>query len=238
MPSLALGTVLEPTGLGGPFLAVAGWGTDAMLRVAAAVSDWPGAVQVIASAPPAALPTAFVGLLWVCMWDGRLRWAGLPFAFAVLLWPRPEPPAAWIADEGGQAAIVRGDLAEFMRPGRQPFASDLWSRRRGLVAAEPSAFRCDRLVCTSPEGFPAISSSATRKPPKPAVWARLCERADIVLLRSRARPPDGLCPGALVLDPDAFARGGSAEVWARPGGGWRVVWAQELRGRRPWTAGR
>ncbi|MDP8916446.1 MAG: ComEC family competence protein [Pseudomonadota bacterium] len=236
MPALALGAALEAFGLGAPFLAVAGWGTAMMLRLAETVSSWPGAVQVIASAPPAALPTAFLGLLWVCLWDGRLRWLGAPFALAVLLWPRPEPPAAWIADEGGQAAIVQDGRAEFMRPGRQAFASDLWGRRRGLTAAEPAAFQCDRLACASPGASPAISSSATKKPPKPAVWTRLCARADIVLLKSRAAPPPGLCPGALILGPDAFQRGGSAEVWARPEGGWRLVWAQDLRGVRPWTA--
>jgi len=237
MPALALGAALEFAGMGGPFLALAGWGTGAMLDVAETVSSWPGAVQVIASAPPIALPVAFVGLLWVCLWSGRLRWAGLPFALAVLLWPRAAPPAAWIAEESGQAAVVRDGRAEFMRPGRQAFASDLWARRRGLVpAAEPVQFRCNRLVCTSQGGSPAISSSATRKPPKPAVWARLCAGADIVLLKSPGEPPPGLCQGALILGPEAFSRGGSAEVWPAPGGGWRVVWAEDLRGERPWTA--
>lgn len=235
MPALALGAALELLGLGGPFLAVAGWGTAVMLRVAESVSTWPGAVQVIASAPAAALPVAFLGLLWVCLWDGRLRWLGLPFALAVLLWPRPEPPVAWIADEGGQAAIVQNGRAEFMRPGRRSFASDLWARRRGLRAAEPAVFSCNRLTCVSPDASPAISSSATRKPPKPEVWARLCRRADIVLLKSRAEPPMGLCRGAIILGPAAFETGGSVEVWHAPGGGWRLVWAQERRGRRPWT---
>ena len=236
MPALALGAALELAGFGAPFLVIAGWGTAAMLDIAEVVSSWPGAVQVIASAPAAALPIAFLGLLWVCLWDGRLRWLGAPFALTVLVWPRPEPPLAWIADEGGQAAIVRGGQADFMRPGRQAFASDLWARRRGLTAAEPAAFRCDRLICTSEGGTPAISSSATRKPPKPAAWDRLCRRADIVLLKSRAEPPPGLCTEALILGPDAFARGGSVEIWREPGGGWWLVWAEELRGRRPWTS--
>jgi competence protein ComEC len=30
-------------------------------------------------------------------------------------------------------------------------------------------------------------------------------------------------------------RGGAAEVY-REGSGWRVVWAQDRRGRRPWSA--
>jgi len=39
-----------------------------------------------------------------------------------------------------------------------------------------------------------------------------------------------------VLTGADFRRGGSAELY-RVGTGWRIVWAQDLRGRRPWTAG-
>ena len=31
-----------------------------------------------------------------------------------------------------------------------------------------------------------------------------------------------------------FRKGGSAELY-REGQGWRIVWAQPLRGQRPWT---
>ncbi|MFN4186354.1 MAG: ComEC/Rec2 family competence protein, partial [Hyphomonas sp.] len=45
MPALALGAALEPLGLGGPFLAVAGWGVDLMLAIGAWTAGLPGAVQ-------------------------------------------------------------------------------------------------------------------------------------------------------------------------------------------------
>ncbi|MBW3617489.1 MAG: competence protein ComEC family protein [Proteobacteria bacterium] len=235
MPALALGALLELVGLGGPFLAVAGLGTGLMLDAAERVSALPGAVQVIGSAPALALPVAFLGVLWVCLWDGRLRWIGLPFAAAVLIWPRAEPPDVWISDGGGQAALVSGRRAEFMRPERQAFAADLWSRRRGLSAVEgETRFQCRRTHCvTTGEGL-RLSSYAYRKPPKPERWAELCSRADVVVLRG-SRPEDlGPCRGALVLGAEDFASGGSVEIW-REGSGWRLVWAQDLRGDRPWT---
>jgi competence protein ComEC len=40
-----------------------------------------------------------------------------------------------------------------------------------------------------------------------------------------------------VLTGADFAAGGSAELTRRADGGWRIVWAQDLRGRRPWTWG-
>lgn len=235
MPALALGAVLELAGWGGVPLAAAALGTRAMLAVAEAVSAWPGAVRVIPSAPTVALGASFLGLLWTCLWAGRLRWLGAPFAGAVLLWPRAEPPVAWIADAGQNAALVRDGRADFMRPGTQAFAADLWARRRGLRPAGPrSAFTCTRRLCTSQGARPRLNASLTRKPPKADEWPRLCAGADIVVLRSVGAPPDGLCGTARVLDASAFARGGSAEVWP-DGARWRIVWAAQLRGERPWT---
>ncbi|HEX8568788.1 MAG TPA: ComEC/Rec2 family competence protein [Caulobacteraceae bacterium] len=234
MPFLATGAALELFGLGGPFLGVADGGIRAMLAVAHLVSSWPGGVQTIPSAPAAALPVAFLGLLFVCLWEGRLRWLGLPFAAAVLVWPRPETPVAWLADGGANAAVVRDGRAAFMRSG-QAFAAELWARRRGLVAEEdPEAFDCDRRRCVAGAARPAIAASFTRKAPDAKTWGLLCAGADFVLVRSAGPRP--ACGRATVLGPEAFARGGSAEIY-KEGGGWRIVWAAERRGRRPWTSG-
>jgi competence protein ComEC len=40
-----------------------------------------------------------------------------------------------------------------------------------------------------------------------------------------------------VLTGADFRRGGAAELYRDGPGRWRVVWAQDLRGRRPWTWG-
>ena len=235
MPALALGAVLEPVGLGGPFLWAAGRGIAVMLWVAETVAGWPGAVRTISSAPSIALPTAFLGLLWLFLWEGRLRWLGAPFAAAVLLWPRAEPPVGWIAAGGANAAVVSETGAAFARPGRQAFATELWARRRGLQAdTRTRAWACNRQLCRTLKGRPVIAIGSMKKTPKPSVWRALCRDTDLVILRTRALPPSGLCKRALVLGPDAFAAGGSAEI-LRDGAGWRVVWANAVRGDRPWT---
>lgn len=56
----------------------------------------------------------------------------------------------------------------------------------------------------------------------------------MVILRNSFKPES--CPAPLVLTGADFAAGGSAELY-RQGGGWRIVWAQDQRGRRPWTWG-
>ena len=231
MPALALGAVLEPLGLGAPFLAVSGWGIEAMTTVAARVAALPNSQMLIASAPAAALPLSFLGILILCLWKGRLRWVGLPLSLAVLLWPRPPAPDLWIAADGATAALRDGKEAVLLRPESRRFAADLWARRRGLSVDEAAQrFACDRRSCAPLEDG-LIAGWWGKKSPTAEQLAALCERAEVVVVRSDA--PGG-CEGRLVLDRADFERGGSAELYRTPQG-WRIVWAQELRGERPWT---
>jgi len=241
MPALAVGAILEPLGLGGPFLAFAGWGIDGMTAIAARVASLPGAVMVVPSAPAAALPVSFLGILVLCLWRGRLRLVGVPLACAVLLWPRPPAPDLWIASDGAAAAMRDGGKVVLLRPESHRFAADLWARRRGLEEPDDAHieavleqhFTCDRRSCVPRAGAP-ISSWWGKKPPDAAQMATLCQ-AQVVVLRSDAIALPPACSGRLVLDKAAFERGGSAELW-REQDRWRVVWAQDLRGRRPWSA--
>lgn len=238
MPALAGGALLEGVGLGSWLLQLAGWGIDALLALARMVAGWPRAVWIVASAPAAALPVSFLGLLWLCLWKGRIRWLGLPAALAVALWPRPEPPAAWIASDGGAAAVRASGQAVFLRPDAKQFAAELWARRRGLAepqdleAARDARFDCDRRSCLPlTADTPRLAAWWTRRAPTDRDWAALCAGSDIVVVRG-ARPA-APCPALVLAGPD-FARGGSAEIY-RAGPGWRVVWANTSRGARPWT---
>ncbi|MES2035660.1 MAG: ComEC/Rec2 family competence protein, partial [Pseudomonadota bacterium] len=240
MPFLALGAALEPLGLGGPFLTVAGWGIAGMVAVGAGVAAQPGSLVTVPSAPGAALPIAFLGVMILCLWQGRLRWLGAPLALAVLLWPRPPGPDVWIASDGAAAAVREGREAVLLRPEARRFAADLWARRRGLTVADDEAaaeatrdrrFDCDRFACR-PRGDPDVALWAGKKPPKPDEFEELCAPGRLVILRSPA-PPRG-CEDAYLLASDDFARGGAAELW-RTDGGWKARWAQDLRGERPWT---
>ncbi len=242
MPALAGGVLLEAFGVGASLLAVAGFGVELLIKLADAASALPGAVMVVSSAPAVALPIAFLGIIWICVWKGRLRWLGMPAALAVSLWPRPPAPAAWIAADGAQAAVVQGHTDIRLRPGMKAFAADLWARRRGLAepkdadAAFKTRFDCDRSKCAPlTEERPRIAAWWTRRAPGAGVAARLCAGADILIWRREGPAPS--CPGARVLTPADFARGGSTEIYAAKTG-WRFVWANDLRGRRPWTAPR
>lgn len=241
MPGLALGAALTPFGLGEGPLAMAGFAITAMNRIAASIAAWPYAQLVVASGPNWTLAAAFLGLLWLCLWKGPLRWIGLPFALAVSLVPKPAAPDAWIAGDGAAVAVASGRQAILFRPDVKLFGAELWARRRGLdpeggEALRDAAYDCDHWSCTPKAGAPARIAAAwnLKRPLAPGRLEALCKSGEVVILRDDF--PPGLCPGRLVLTGADFARGGSAELF-RSGGRWRAVWAQDLRGRRPWTWG-
>lgn len=236
MPFLAMGAALAPFGLGDWALTVAGWGVGAMTWVAHKAAATPGAIWLIASAPAWTLPAAFLGVLWLCLWRGPLRWLGLPLALAVWLVPRPPVPDLWIAADGSAAAVRQGDSGLLLRPDAQAFSAELWARRRGLEPDAESAaalYVCDRFSCLPQRTAPVpVAANWRRRPLTDAELLRLCASAKVVIVRSEGDA--SLCPGRLVLTKRDFAQGGSAELW-RKTDGWTVQWAQPLRGRRPWT---
>ena len=236
MPMLALGAALEPLGLGGPFLWVAGKAVDIMLAIGGWVADLPGAVQTIASAPDAALPIAFLGVLFICLWRRKGRWLGLPFAAAVLIWPRVPVPDVWIGDGGTNAAYVQGQDAIILRPGVRTFATDVWSRRRGLepLPRPVAGWTCARYSCIADGDQSPVALWWGTSPPSQDQLVALCTGAKIVSLRATVDSLPPRCAGRLVLDGRDHARGGAVEIW-RSETGWRASWTAQARGDRPWS---
>ncbi|CAN5160639.1 ComEC/Rec2 family competence protein [soil metagenome] len=237
MPALALGAVLEPLGFGAPFLWLAGKGIDLMLAIGHWTAGLPGAVKTVASAPDFTLPIAFLGVLFICLWKGRLRWLGLPLAAAVLVWPRAPTPDLWIGDGGTNAAIHSGRQALAVRPGVREFAADLWSKRRGLTLGDRPAegWACARSSCApdAPDSAPIALWWGTRAPTSDQLTA-LCRSAPIVSSRAVLTALPAECAHRLVLDGVDFKRRGAVELW-RKGSGWQATWTSDVRGDRPWS---
>ncbi|HKR86547.1 MAG TPA: ComEC/Rec2 family competence protein [Phenylobacterium sp.] len=242
MPGLAVGAVLTPFGLEAWPLRLAGFAIALTNRVAEAAAHAPFAQVVVASGPAWTLPASFLGLLWVCLWRGPMRWAGLPFALAVTLVPKPTVPDAWVAADGAAVAVRSGGQAILFRPDVKLFGAELWSRRRGLEpvereAARDAVYQCDHLSCAPSAAAPVRLAAAwnLKRPLPPGRLEALCAGAEVVVLRNDFSPAS--CAAPVVLTGADFARGGSAELYRQPDGSWRVAWAQDLRGRRPWTWG-
>ena len=244
MPSLVVCAAAAAAGLPSGWMAapqaVAVTAARAILAIAHLFATLPGAVRTLPSAPQPALVTAFLALVFACLWRGRLRWVAAPLSAAVLVWPRAAPPVAWIAADGNNAAVVEDGRAVVLKPAVRAFASNAWATRRGLLTPfDPQseaelAFDCDRSACSPRYGVsPALGAWWSRRAAPPDRLAGLCQASDILVVRGPA-PARDICPHALVLNRADFLRGGSAEIFADPAG-WRVAWAQTERGLRPWS---
>ena len=248
MPALAVSLLAQFSGLHGvlaaPALWLAGWAARTINAIGHLFATVPGAAMTIPSAPELALALSYVGIVFACLWRGRLRWLGLPLAAAVAIWPRPPAPVAWIASDGNDAAVVIAGQEVALKPDKRAYATQVWAQRRGFTlptdapTAQQASFDCDRKGCVSLGGVhPAISTWWSTRPPSAERFDALCQGAEIVVLRTSATPPAG-CRGAIVLNRASFASGGAAEIFADtsvPGRSWRIEWSQPIRGRRPWS---
>ena len=247
MPALGVSLLCQLLGVdhavAAPAYWLAGWSARGVIFLGHLFATAPWAVLTAPSAPEVALAISYLGIVLACLWRGRLRWIGLPMAAAVMVWPKPVQPVAWIAADGNDAAVVIGDLEVPLKPGARQYATQLWAQRRGFAlsptldaatAVQSRAFDCDRKGCAS-KGLdrPAISAWWSRRAPSVSRFNALCAHADILILRAHVSPPPS-CVNSIVLDSTAFSRGGAAEVFGAPGH-WRIAWSQPLRGARPWT---
>ena len=242
MPALAVALLLELFGHGfaAPALFVAGWAAKSVIALGHLFATAPGAGATATAAPEIALAVSYLGILFVCLWRGHLRWIGLPLAAAVAFWPRPPAPVIWVASDGADAALADRGREVALRPGVRAYATQLWAQRRGLAVpadmtqARGAMFDCDYWSCAARPGIkPALGIWWTRRKPKPQRLAELCASSEILVLRANVGLP-GACRDAIVLRPGDFAVGGAAEIFAA-GKGWRLVWSQPIRGHRPWT---
>ena len=122
----------------------------------------------------------------------------------------------------------------------RPYATQLWAQRRGFVLppdqtkASAARFDCDRKHCTPKAGAaPAMGAWWSTRTPHPEDMDLVCAASAVVVLRADAAPPAS-CGGKLVLVRGAFIAGGAVEIYATPRG-WRLLWAQSMRGDRPWS---
>jgi competence protein ComEC len=239
MPALALGTVFSATPLGGVFLRIAGAGLWLIERIAALTSDLPQAVINWPSAPPYVLGISFIGLLWLCLVRGKMRWAGLLTATAILWWPRVTPPDIWVDPEGGNAAIRMGGSAYVLRPKVRQYGFEQWTQHYGLKALDETVrdenYACKGYGCVPlPQNPVRIGFWFSNKPPKADRLTDLCRASDLVVLRNPVGDWPVACAGVNHISAGDFRTLGALEL-TRTEKGWAIKAAQPLRGHRYWS---
>jgi competence protein ComEC len=213
-------------------------GLEIMLRIAAWVASWPGAVIPLASFPVSALVSMSYGGIWIVIWQARWRWLGvLPVALGIGIALRSSPPDVMISNSGHNVAVRGSDgKLGFLSARRDRFDAGMWLSASGdardlseALKDKTRAFDCSADHCLSLSETGHWVAVAQEQ----AAAGDACRYADVLVLS--AEEGTAVCgPKTLVIDRSTLAREGAISVWLR---GPTPVWTsvKRERGRRLWA---
>ncbi len=240
MPWGVLAAALMPFGLEEVALVPMAWGIEWIVLVAKTVAGWPGAVAAIPVMPQTGLVAIALGGLWLCLWQGRVRFFGcLGIVAGLAIIPLTDRPDVLVTGNGKLMAVRLADGALGLTSGKtERFAAKIWAERDGQLASRvweagtgaSAPLSCDRLGCVyrrAGRRFALIKDARA--------FSDDC-RADWIVISSV--PARGACRGALrTIDRFDLWRHGAHAIWIRRDSV-TVKSVRAVRGDRPWTARR
>lgn len=143
-PWACVSAVLAPFGGAELALQAMGRGVSFVLWVAHWVAELPGAVRPVQAGAPLVLGLIVIGGLWMLIWAGRARMAGIAvIAVGLWLWANPAPrPELLVAPEARLVGLMTPEGRALDHETAQGFAAKTWLRRDGdLATQEVSAAR-------------------------------------------------------------------------------------------------
>ncbi|PVH30631.1 competence protein [Pararhodobacter oceanensis] len=233
MPAAVASALLWPVGLEGVGLWLMELGTRWILFVAQTVGGSAGAVRLVAAPPVFVVPLLALGGLWLALWPGRARWAGVVLAgVAALGWASVERPALLIDRGGALVGLMTPEGRALSRARGAGFVARHWLEADGDAATQE--------VSAARGGFTPVAGGV-RFRFAGADWLHLrgvageaalpawCREGMTIVTDIRLEaPPSGACR---LLDPRAFRRSGAIALYEDG----REVTARQVSGARPWV---
>lgn len=235
IPAAVLALCLAPIGLEGVGITVMQWGLDWILWVAARVSALDGAVSHVPAPQGWVLPLMASGLLFVVIWQGRLRALGtLPAAFALFFWSGADRPMALIADSGGLIGVMSPEGRALSRAKGQAFTARIWLENDGDgVQQLQAAARWPEGHADVPRwqgaGLRLIHAPGKRK----LSTIEDCNETDIIVTTVRADEVESVAQAAscLILTPQILRQTGSIALTSEG----KLLTSRAVAGERLWT---
>jgi len=235
IPAAVVAACLAPFGLAALGLEPMRWGIAWILGVAEWVAGLDGAVWPVVTPGPTVLPMISLGALWVILWTGRVRLAGLvPMLLALALWSQTDRPALLIAESGGLVGALGPEGRALSKPSGEGFVARSWLENDGDRITQDMAFerpgldgaRGLQVAEVSGDRFILVTGRGWAERIAPA-----CAEGWVIVPQIVADAPED----CRLLDRRALARSGALAVY--PGSdGPRLVAAN--RAERLWTARR
>ena len=235
MPGAVVYAALAPLGLGAPVLWVIGQGCAWVLWVAERVAALEGAVTAVPTPPGVVLPLITLGGLWVILWQGRARVAGVAaLAVAAMLWAGVRRPEVLVAESGGLIGVLTPEGRALTRATGDGFAADSWAENDGSLLSREAAVALPAFS-GSDRSLRVTAAGITVLQVRGEVALRDlsgCGGADVLILT--VEDPAAATRPCQVFDTARLRATGSLAILPGPEGA-RILSAAELAGQRHWT---
>lgn len=201
MPAIIMAMLLMPLGLQDWAYVPLQWGTHVMLQISSYMSHLPIATLRLYALSQPGLLLATLGLLWLCLWRGRLRYLGIPMlVIALATITQHRPVDVYISAEATQVLVRLPDGQYTALKGTtRAYAVQTWLQAEGqgdIVKLKESGIPCDNATCTyEKNGHRLIMLT---RPSDDAALDAACRAAPDILIAARYLKPTR-CPGPQIL---------------------------------------
>jgi|TARA_R100000501_G_scaffold17911_1_gene34597 competence protein ComEC len=190
IPLLVLAVLLGGSVLVAPVYTALGATIDILIGLAEWVAGLPGAVAMAPAMPVSAFLLIVAGGLWICIWQGRRRWAGiLPAAVGVAIAFVAPQPDLFVSPDGKHLAYLDGDSIAMLRPRAGDFITTMWSGAAGSDAvarledredADCTPAACRLLLRHGPRRWDILATRSRDLIARPQFEAA-CRESDLVI---------------------------------------------------------
>ncbi len=236
MPAAVLAICLTPLGLWDVGLWIMDKGLQWILFVAHWVAGLDGALSHVVAPHGSVLPILTLGLLWIILWQTRIRFAGLLAVIAAgMIWQQSVRPTILVADTGSLIGQLGPDGRVLSRATGSGFVAGIWLENDGApvaqtVAAAREGFFVDGRVTRAVLGDWAIIAVSGK-----TALAGLdgCGGADILI----SNQIDEIARPCEVFDLGRLRNTGALAIDLMEGGDLRITTAHQITGNRLWNQG-
>ncbi len=234
MPMSILVFLLSPFGLEFIPLSIMRFGVDSILVISRTVQDLPSAELFFAALPTMSFALCVIAGLFLCLWQGRGRFAGLVLILpAIYLCTVDVKPDVLISEDGKLVSFHDGKHIYLSTSRSEKFTGEIWANYYGIefdqVIPWPAAdqhINCDDDGCSFVKNGKTIVVSFT-----PYSHRHDCGHADVLIARDPVYKKT--CDAPIIIDRFDVWRNGAYALHLSDDHT-RIEHVNGLRGRRFW----
>ena len=201
MPAIIVAMLIMPFGLQWLAYIPLQWGTNLMLKIAAYAAAMPLASIRLYALSEAGVILAAIGLLWFCLWRGRLRLWGIPMLLISLATMSQHRPVDVFISAGANQVIVRLENGHYtaLKGTSRAYAVQSWLQSEGqgdVIPLKESDITCDLNTCSYTKN--AHTLIMVTHPERDTVLDKACKAAPDILIAARYLKA-ARCPGPKIL---------------------------------------